>query len=135
MSDTENRAAYITGLRELASMLETHSELPLPSDNFIRYCWSDEEFTPAVKALGSCNKEYSEYYATVSRMFGPIKYGVQISREKVCTRRVVGTKKEPERYIPGYTVPEREVEIVEWDCHPLLAEPPETEKQTETPEY
>lgn len=129
MNDTDTRAAYTAGLRELATFLEQHPEAPLPSDTLIVYLWGEESFKPAVKALGACEKKYSEYYVTVSRNFGPIKYGVQTSRETVCTKRVVGKKLVPERLVPSYYEPEHEEEIVEWDCHPLLAEPQETEKQ------
>lgn len=129
MNDTDTRAAYTAGLRELATFLEQHPEAPLPTEKMVVYQWGNESFLPAVKALGACKKKYSGYYATVSRMFGPIEYGVQISRENVCSKRVVGVRTEPERYVPGYTIPASEVEVVEWDCHPLLAEPQETEKQ------
>ena len=128
-ADDPSRKAYIAGLRELATFLEKHEEAPLPETRLIVYRWGQEDFLPAVKALGSCQKKYSDYYATASRMFGSIEYGVSVSRETVCTKRVVGTKTEPERYIPGYTVPEQQVDIVEWDCHPLLAEPQEAEKE------
>lgn len=41
-------------------------------------------------------------------------------RREVCTRRVVGTEDVPEQVTPAHTR-----EIVEWDCHPLLAAVPE----------
>jgi hypothetical protein len=54
---------------------------------------------------------------------GTITYQVSAERDKVCTKRVTGTEMVEKEVPPeGEWVKKMvEQEIVEWDCHPLLA--------------
>lgn len=120
----KKREEYCAGLEALAQFLRTRPELTLPSQtSFVEYTWHKETLIAFAKRLGHADKEYNEYYAIVCKNFGPIKYGMQIARENVCERRVVGKKTVPFR--EAYLVqaePEHEEDVVEWDCKPLLAE-------------
>jgi hypothetical protein len=69
------------------------------------------------KLLAPCNKRYSESYFELSKWFGSIRFEANSSRETVCEKRVVGTKTE---IVPARAEQIRTVEIVEWECKPLL---------------
>ncbi len=118
------REAYCTGLEALAAFLRANTEVPLPEQaEFIQYIWQKERFVHLIKMLhGKLDKKYSEYYATVSKAFGPITFGYRISRESVCERKVIGVKKVEAR--EAYIVPAEpahEEEVVSWECSPILA--------------
>ena len=70
------------------------------------------------KILGNCKKDYSGSGFYLNHDISPdIHLTIACDRNEVCTRKVIGTKIEP-----AYTVPERTVEEVEWECHSLLGE-------------
>ncbi len=86
-------------------------------------------FARAGKAGGAeVEKSYDESWGNVTVRFGPVEIQGYASRERVCVRRVVGTREvtktvpDPEALaaVPKVTVTET-VEDVEWDCLPLLA--------------
>lgn len=117
----DSREEYLTGLESLAQFLLSHPKLPLPPKDFIDYIWSKDALVEFAKGLEHADKEYEDNYVTVSKSFGPIKYGRKIPREKVCESRVVGKKTVPFRdayLIPA--TPEHEEDVIEWDCKPLL---------------
>ena len=68
-------------------------------------------------------KEYGGSYFRAYVEFGDLEYKVVCERDAVCTRRVIGTQMVTKQVPPEGQWTEREVEedIVEWDCHPLLA--------------
>ena len=68
-------------------------------------------------------KDYGSSYFRAYLGFGDIEYKVVCQRDEVCTRRVVGTEMVTKQVPPEGEWTEQEVEqdIVEWDCHPLLA--------------
>lgn len=117
------REEYCAGLEALAQFLRTNPQCKLPEQvNFIEYTWHKERVVEFAKTAGHVEKDYGEYYVAVLKHFGPINYGVRISRENVCERVVVGTKTIPGR--EAYIVPAEpahEEEIVKWECTPLLA--------------
>ena len=80
--------------------------------------------TKILAAMGSCEKQYVGDFFRLAKKFGAITLIYHFYRDKVCTRRVVGTKVVPEEVIPAreaQVIPETVVEIVEWDCgEPLL---------------
>lgn len=126
MVDTDERAEFARGLRELADFIEAHPDRPVPPDIYAAVHISDtDELRAAVRAIGSADKEYSGDFFTAVRHFpGGIRYGVQAYREQVCERVVVGTETvevpDPEALaaVPRVT---QEREIVEWRCEPVLA--------------
>lgn len=86
------------------------------------------DYTRRAKAAGArVEKQYGEY-GKVLLHFGPIYLQVYASREDVCERVVVGTREveveepDPEALAAVPTVKRTEiVEVVEWQCHPILA--------------
>ena len=118
-SEFDRRAAYVSGLRELADFLEAHPELPKPSPCQINAFVTDKPAlamvarTPGVRWEKSISGNY--FYLRVS-FPGGHTYDVNVKRDQVCRKVVIGTRIEPAQ-------PEREVEEVQWVCdEPLLAE-------------
>lgn len=120
--DEDDKAKVIAGLRQLADFLEATPDALLDFAPTIAFYGATPE---AIRALarsgGKFDKQYVGGILEVSRSFeGGVKYEMNISREQVCTARVVGTR-EVERTDPNapkITVTE---DVVEWDCEPLLA--------------
>lgn len=123
-------ADYIAGLRELADFYEQNPNINLPYEgrmcNFGIFGLSKAEIVTTVKAFGKCTKDYDANSVTILKTFpSGIKLQIYASRQEVCERIVVAKHTEPETVTPGKWVPEevvpaREVEVVEWRCHPLL---------------
>lgn len=118
---------YADGLRAIASWYEAHPEIPLPADANISnaFCQSKDDAAAVIRALGKCQKEYSEKLLTISRKFGQVTAQFLFWRDQVCVRKVVGTREIPEQKIEAHTIPASVEEIVEWDCQPILS----TEKE------
>jgi lipid II:glycine glycyltransferase (peptidoglycan interpeptide bridge formation enzyme) len=118
------RKEFCKGLESLAQFLRSRPSTPLPTDkNFLVYLWGKNSTREAVKAMGTCDKEFNEYQVTFSKSFGPIKYGVFVSRDTVCRAVVVGKKTISAKdavFIPSE--PAKEVDDIKWECEPLLAE-------------
>lgn len=70
----------------------------------------------------STGKDFYGSYADIDfKMDGAYPhFGLTVHRETVCTPRVVGTREttKPDPNAPRITVTEN---VIEWDCHPLLA--------------
>ena len=109
---------YVAGLRALADWIEANPEQPLSETILSVWCQRDtkEAAAAVMRAFGSCEKEYGDSCFYLKKAFGPITLRFVFLRAAVCTRRVVGTK-----HVPAQFYPEREEEIVKWDCHPILA--------------
>lgn len=119
----EKRAAQVAGLRELADFLESKPAVPFAGlgTQYVHLGYdadAAELLKTTARALGSFDKRYTESDFRMTKKFGPIEVVWYIGREQTCVKKVVGTRKVPSVYIP-----EREEEIVEWDCtgDPLLA--------------
>ena len=69
------------------------------------------------RAFGTSEKQFNGDLFSISRQFGALRLKFISDRKAVCTARVVGTRTIPAR--PAE--PEREVEVVEWDCEPILS--------------
>lgn len=136
MSTTDDqRAAYISGLRKFANILEAKPEVPLPfygsSDGapVIISFGSDEgardRLTAARQAVGGqWNKTVDDKWLNLSRALDGFHIQLYAHRDAVCTRRVVGTeaKEVEEEVTPAVTRRvTKEVDVIEWDCDPLLA--------------
>src|SRR5882757_7116114 len=121
---------YVISLRELADFIESK---PLP-DNWTGSSWSGiqdtfshpflqlyaydkKEFGNIALALGTFNKETTDYYvkATVKLSLGAtITYS--IPHEQVCKKIVIGTKVIPAKEAEVIEAePEREEQIIKWE--------------------
>ena len=114
---------YADSLRGIADWYEKHPEIPLPSDETMtNYSVSTKEHAEAlVRGLGGCEKNYDEDSFSITKKFGTVKLRFYFSRSEVCRRVVVGTKIEPARIVPERVIPAKEVDIVEWECMPVLS--------------
>lgn len=80
------------------------------------------------RLTGRVDKHHSDTAMSYRVRFGDPRLGymrpevvLTVPRESVCERKVVGTEVKAVRKATYETV-EEEVEIVEWECHPILAE-------------
>jgi hypothetical protein len=103
MPETDLRAAFIAGLRELANHFEATPDLPLPFEvvhqdpaigTFTFHAQSAEEYAAAVRALGGRREKGTGgtggRLAATTRTFGPgVVFRVFVPRGEVCERRVV----------------------------------------------
>lgn len=132
LTATEKRQATADAYRHAASLIEDHPDLPIPfaaSSGQIwwtLYAWDCPAGVPATVALirrtigGKWDKREHNSYGSAEMVFSHGRYEIKVQREAVCTRRVVGTETVTK---PAVSLPERTetVEIVEWDCSPVLA--------------
>jgi hypothetical protein len=65
-----------------------------------------------VRAVGNCEKEYRDERLEIRKQFGTVTLEGNVTRELVCTKRVVETIVHPPEMTEGWTE-----EKVEWDCH------------------
>jgi hypothetical protein len=136
MSETQRFAA---GLRELATMYETYPGMPLPNPYLFSYGASPQQLVELAKAQGAreTKKEYSgEQFVLVKEFSGDLQVRFSITREQVCRKVVreiieVPETIEPEQTIPARIIPAHTREVIEWQCHPLLA-PPEKQRLPES---
>ena len=142
MNDSNDRTLnQITAanLRAAATLLNKHHDLPSPyvnthSDGVVSLSWflnlshvgtGDEKADAAsiVKAVrGTWDRSSREDLAEWTQARDGLRLSVQVSRDAVCERIVVGTttvKVPAVKAQPARTV---EQDIVEWRCEPLLAE-------------
>lgn len=144
MSTSEHRTRVINGYRLLADLLEQHDEVPLPYDGnqgsitFQFLNGSEKECRAAMAAAARAfpctlrkrvteNNGSAAYFYLDGELDG-LKVDLVALRESVCERVVTGVEqvtemvKDPDALaaVPEVEVT-REVETVEWRCHPLLA--------------
>jgi len=129
---------YANGLRLLADWFEAHQDVELlPTKLTIYPEETKENAARTLRALSPCAKEYRDELFSLTRKFGVITLDYCFYRKTVCVARVVGTKEVPETVVPeriepAKVVPAHTVDIVEWDCKPVLgedAQPPAVEQQ------
>lgn len=140
MDSTITAPPIVEALRQVADLLEQHPDLPQPyvTSSYAGrvdarwYLSIDSPGAPAeqrataqqiIRAIGGhWDKDIRDDEVRFTAKLGLLDLDVQVVREAVCTRRVVGTE---EVTIPAVEArPERtEVrEVVEWDCQPILAD-------------
>ena len=91
------RQELISSLRELAYFYEEHPDFKAPDPaTFSVYGYNTREDAAIVaRELGSCDKRAVEnhnlYY--LERKFGALKLSVPFLQDRICTRKVVGTRK------------------------------------------
>jgi hypothetical protein len=117
MQKTENQQA-IENLEAIINWLKEHPNAPVPSSllygKFICNLSTDKKkFADEIRSIGSFKKEFTVKTGTIALEF-------YTSRKNVCTKRVVGQKLIPEQRIPEKIEPEHYVDLVEWDCDPIL---------------
>jgi hypothetical protein len=119
-SDVTRNSQYADDLRALADFYEKHPDIPPSRYSISCYDFDEkEDAARLVRTLGHVEKKYEDSMFYIIKRFGEIKLEFCFLREKVCTRRVVGTKEIPARVIECAA---RTEEIVEWDCEPVLKE-------------
>ena len=130
------RTEYISGLRELADLLEKHEELTLPFDGASAspigvFTYSKKAIQDWARAFpAKLDKQFSDDNAfnmglRLNGLLGGLHIKIYGNREDVCERVVTGTREvvfaaEPARKAR----PERTeiVEDVEWVCGSLLGD-------------
>jgi len=150
MHEAAERAAFTSGLRELADWLDEHPDVQLPYlGRYIPDCalpslpiylsapysWDTKpdlrtQLANVARAMGHANKTpgRTDNSYMVWRAFGGIALYAQAARDEVCERVVIGTEPFTEE-VPDpdalAAVPKivktGEREIVEWRCGPLLS--------------
>lgn len=114
MTNTETllRAEQIEGLRQLATFLEAHPEIPISYQTYNVYFEDKDDLRKAAR-IGSWAKEYYGDYFVLRKIFaGHIQLDVYTDREKVCRPVVVGTRIVEAR--PA--TPEQTEDVIEWVC-------------------
>lgn len=121
----------VGSLRELADWYESHPDMPVPYEldqpMFVfLYGRSAEEVKAILRTLGSFEKHFNEPSDgdfEAWKRIGGLTLKFHTKRDAVCTARVVGKRLVPEVVVPARkrTVePAHEVDVVEWDCEPIL---------------
>lgn len=133
MSDP--RADYIEGLRQLAAVLEANPEIQMPisggisasSALVIRAGDTREDLAAAARAFpcawAKSTSGDGDQWLDLNGQLAGLHVQLYADREAVCTRRVVGVEdREVEEVVtPAVTRKvTKPVEIVEWDCGPIL---------------
>jgi len=123
VSDQEVREDFINSLRELADWLEQTPTAPVPYYNSIGvHLSTKEDAIELAKNANGIEKSYTEDHLSLVKKFGHIiRYRAIVNRNKVCT---VKSKRTELREVDDYSqVPKvtKEIEVIEWDCDPLLA--------------
>jgi hypothetical protein len=104
----KRRADFIDGLRKMADFFEQHPQIKTCSIDGNVFVERSE--LAALARLGGGSKEYYDSWFALRRTFGEdVRLDINVSREQVCRKVVVGHKIVPAQ-------PEREVEIVDWVC-------------------
>lgn len=121
------------GLRALADLIDEVPELEhhIYDQTFHAYCRADQ-FVALAQTLSGYEKVYTDDEMMLRKRMnntdvidryqeGGITLQVHTAREGICTKTVTGTKTvEVPDYSQTPTIT-KEVEIVEWECSPLLA--------------
>lgn len=120
MTDTEK----VRDLRALADFIEAHPGMgSMGLDTAYFHPHGDEEIAATVKAFGGFSKRESTDGTDLlieRRLTPTMEIAAFLRRDRVCVRKVVGTKLIEETIIPERVVPAHIEDIVEWDCKPVL---------------
>lgn len=125
-----NKVEYVKALRELADYVESR-EFPEKIKNWIGdesdlfespglnfYTRNKHDFGLIATAMGSFEKVRTDYSTgAIKKLASGVEVKLTANRDVICKKIVVGTRTvagTPERIIEAE--PEREEEIVEWEC-------------------
>ncbi|MGB8535417.1 MAG: hypothetical protein WCD57_03310 [Acidobacteriaceae bacterium] len=123
------RRQFIEGLRAVAEFYEKnpgawYDGMHLTLNMYVWGRAARKALIETARLFGRCNKIYDENNLTVSRQFSEqVTLAVFAARARVCRRQVLGSRILPERIVPATSelrIPASRVEIVEWQCDPLL---------------
>ena len=117
MDNTE----FVASLRAAADFFESHPGAPAPEYRVTlnMFVYTREEFEGIARSVGAANKGVSGEWFFLRRKFGELlQMDWNVSRGEVCEARVTGKRMIPAR--PAE--PEREVDVVEWECTSILRE-------------
>jgi hypothetical protein len=130
MSDEPlRRRQFIEGLRAVATFYEQnpgawYDGMHLTLNMYVWGRTARKALIETARLFGHCNKIYDENNITVSRQFSEqVTVAVFAARARVCRRVILGSRILPERILPATSevrIPASRVEIVEWQCDPLL---------------
>jgi hypothetical protein len=127
--EQRRRRHFIQGLRAIADFYEQNVDAYYDGMHITlnMYVWGGaarRTLREMARALGQCNKVYDDRNVTVSRQFNEqITLAVFAPRSRVCRRVVTGARMLPARIVPATKeihIPPARIEIVEWQCDPLL---------------
>ena len=102
----DHRVALIRGLRACADFLTQHPTVKVPLDVGLNVFVQTKDELAAHARVTSWDKDYLGDFFFLTKSFGPVKLQINVNREVVCMRIVVGTRQEPAKT----------VEVVEWRC-------------------
>jgi len=123
------RRQFIEGLRAVAEFYEKnpgawYDGMHLTLNMYVWGRAARKALIETARLFGRCNKIYDENNMTVSRQFSEqVTLAVFAARASVCRRQVLGSRILPERIVAATSelrIPASRVEIVEWQCDPLL---------------
>jgi hypothetical protein len=127
--DQHRRRQFIAGLRAVAQFYEENPAAWYDGMHLTlnMYAWgraARKALSETVRAFGNCNKIYDDNNVTVSRQFSEqVTVAVFAAKARVCRRLVLGDRILPERVMAATSevrIPASRVEIVDWQCDPLL---------------
>ena len=126
---TERRRQFIEGLRAVANFYEQnpgawYDGMHLTLNMYVWGRSARNTLAEMARAFGQCDKVYDDNNITLSRQFSEqVTVAVFAAKARVCRRIVLGTRILPERVVAATSevrIPASRVEIVEWQCDPLL---------------
>lgn len=87
----ETKQTTAEGLRALADWYEAHPEIDAPHMSL--YFWerggeAAKKLAAVAKAMGTCEKSFSDYSLTIKRQFGPVWLTASVDRDAVCKKIV-----------------------------------------------
>jgi len=130
------RDEYINGLRAFANLLENVPELEIPThggqaDSGDAIQWllfggpgTEEQKTRTASIIRSipgkwAKRDTGDLFRAHIDLFG-LALEIVVSRDAVCERKVVGTRKVIKQIPVKHETVEIEEDVVEWDCGSLL---------------
>jgi hypothetical protein len=128
-NEQHRRRQFIAGLRAVAQFYEEtpaawYDGMPLTLNMYVWGRAARKTLSEAARAFGHCNKIYDDNNITVARQFSEqVTVAVFAAKARVCRRVVLGARILPERVVPAageVRIPASRVEIVEWQCDPLI---------------
>ena len=119
---------FAEGLRQIAEWYDTNPDVVLPHLQQLDVFGVEHgslSLAETVRRLGGTVEKTivgDSGLFSFDRSFNGVKLRIFTDRAKVCTRRIVEAKWIPEKLVPEHTIPAHIEEVVEWDCHSVLAE-------------